>query len=82
MMGPLGARLTMANSTHTALGKTHHTVNPWHLATLIPEHKCKMVLDNWHSYHSLPLASEEDKALTTFITPWGRHRYRMAPQGL
>ena len=24
---------------------------------------------------------EEDRHLTTFITPWGRYRYRTAPQG-
>ena len=24
---------------------------------------------------------EEDRDLTTFITPWGRYRYRTAPQG-
>ena len=24
---------------------------------------------------------EEDRHLTTFITPWGRYRYRVAPQG-
>ena len=62
--------------------QTHHTVNPWQLATSIPEQKRKTVLDNWHGYHSLPLASEEDKALTTFVTPWGRYRYCTAPQGL
>ena len=62
--------------------QTHHTVNPWHLATSIPEQKRKTVLDNWHGYHSLPLASEEDRALTTFVTPWGRYRYCTAPQGL
>ena len=24
---------------------------------------------------------EEDRDKTTFITPWGRYRYRVAPQG-
>ena len=31
--------------------QTHHTVNPWHLATSIPEGKRKTVMDNWHGYH-------------------------------
>lgn len=26
-----------------------------------------------HGYHSLPLATEEGRALTTFITEWGRY---------
>ena len=39
-------------------------------------------MDNWHGYHSLPLATEADRNLTTFITPWGRFRYRTSPQGL
>ena len=30
--------------------------------------------------HSV-LLPEEDRHLTTFITPWGRYRYRTAPQG-
>ena len=30
-------------------------------------------------YHSVPLRAE-DRHQTTFITPWGRHRYCVAPQ--
>ena len=40
------------------------------------------VFENWHGYHSLAIASEEDKDLTTFITPFGRFRYLTALQGL
>ena len=25
--------------------------------------------------------AKEDRHLTTFITPWGRHQYKVAPQG-
>ena len=42
--------------------------------------KKKSVFDCWNGYHSVPLC-EEDKHLTTFITPWGRKRYKVAPQG-
>ena len=40
----------------------------------------KSVFDAWNGYHSVPLR-DIDKHLTTFITPWGRYRYRTAPQG-
>ena len=41
-----------------------------------------MVLDNWNSYHLVPLDSEQDKDVTTFITPWSWFRYAVAPMGL
>ena len=62
--------------------QTHHTRSPWLLASSVPAGVRKTVLDNWHGYHSLPLASDQDMDLTTFITPWGRFRYKTAPQGL
>ena len=40
------------------------------------------MLDNWNGYHSVALSSEQDKDVTTFITPWGRFRYLVAPMGL
>lgn len=61
--------------------QTHHTSSPWHLVSSIPEGKRKSTFDNWHGYHSLELASEEDRAATSFISPWGRYRYRTCPQG-
>ena len=36
--------------------------------------------DAWNGYHSVPIR-KEDCHLTTFITPWGRYRYKTAPQG-
>ena len=38
------------------------------------------LFDAWNGYHSVALC-KEDRALTTFITPWGRYRYMTAPQG-
>ena len=36
--------------------------------------------DAWNGFHSVPLRAE-DRNYTTFITPWGRYRYKVAPQG-
>ena len=60
--------------------QTHHTPTPFKLAEQIPQGTKKTVTDAWNGYHSVPLC-EDDKHLTTFITPWGRYRYRVAPQG-
>ena len=63
-----------------ATRETHHTQSPFHQARAVPPHTYKSVFDAWNGYHSIPLA-EEDRHLTTFITPWGRYRYCVAPQG-
>ena len=63
-----------------AARQTHHTESCWSLAASVPAGVKKSVLDAWHGYHSLPIA-EEDRPLTTFITPFGRYRYCTTPQG-
>ena len=40
----------------------------------------KTTFDAWNGYHSIAL-DPDDKHLTTFITPWGRFRYCVCPQG-
>ena len=60
--------------------ETHHTQSPFHQARSVPHGKLKTVFDAWNGYHSVPL-HPEDCHLTTFITPWGRYRYCVAPQG-
>jgi hypothetical protein len=60
--------------------ETHHTQSPFHQARSVPANKKKTVMDAWNGYHSVPLHAD-DRRLTTFITPWGRYRYRVAPQG-
>ena len=70
-MQPLNAHATR---------ETHHTQSPFHQARSVPPGTIKTVFDAWNGYHSVPLR-DEDKHLTTFITPWGRYRYRTAPQG-
>jgi len=54
--------------------------SPFHLARRLPKGTWKTVCDAWNGYHSVPLR-ESDRHLTTFITPFGRWRYKRAPQG-
>eukprot|EP00794_Sanderia_malayensis_P002522 gene2522-2915_t len=63
-----------------ATHETHHTQSPFHQARSVPHNKKKTVFDCWNGYHSVPL-HEDDRHLTTFISPWGRYRYNTAPQG-
>ena len=63
-----------------AVRETHHTPSPFHQARSVPKGTKKTVLDAWNGYHSVPIR-EEDRHLTTFITPWGRYRYKTTPQG-
>ena len=60
--------------------ETHHTMSPFHQATLFPANMKKPVTDARNGYHSVPI-HEEDRHYTTFITPWGRYRYTPLPQG-
>jgi len=63
-----------------ATRETHHTQSPFHQARKVPPRTYKSVFDAWNGYHSIDL-DEQDRHLTTFITPWGRYRYLVAPQG-
>ena len=69
----------MSPINKVCLRETHHVKPPFHQAKSIPSHSWKTVTDAWNGYHSVPLA-EEDRHYTTFITPFGRFWYRMAPQ--
>ena len=60
--------------------QTHHTETPWSLVSSVPPNQVKSVLDCFHGYHSVPIA-EEDRPYTTFLTPYGRYRYKSCPQG-
>ena len=60
--------------------ETHYTSSPFHQARTVPHGTKKTVLDAWNGYHSVPL-HPDDRHYTTFITPWGRYRYCVAPQG-
>ena len=60
--------------------ETHVSESPFVLARRVPGNTWKTVTDAWNGYHSVPLR-ESDRHLTTFITPYGRYRYKRAPQG-
>ena len=60
--------------------QTHHTVPPFKQARSIPPDTYRSVTDAWNGYHSVPVR-ECDRHLLTFITEFGRYRYRVAPQG-
>ena len=60
--------------------ETHATTPPFQQARLVPAKTWKSVTDAWSRFHSA-LIKEEDRHKTSFITEWGRYRYRVAPQG-
>ena len=65
-------------NTH-ATRETHLTQYPFHQARSVPSNTKKTIFDAWNGCHSVPIR-QEDRHYTTFITPWGRYRYRTAPQ--
>ena len=60
--------------------EAHASRSPFVLARSVPGGSFKSVFDAWNGYHSVPIR-EEDRHLTTFVTPWGLFRYKRAPQG-
>ena len=64
----------------SATRETYNTQIPFHQARSVPHGTKKTMCDAWNGYHAVPL-HPDDRQLTTFITPWGRYRYRSAPQG-
>ena len=60
--------------------ETHHVKPPFQQAKAVPPNTWKSVTYAWNGFHSVPIRPE-DRHYTTFITPWGRYRYKMAPQG-
>ena len=78
--GKLRRTVDMQVLNKHAVRETHHTQSPFHQATLVPAGTKKTITDAWNGYHSVPIR-EEDRHLTTFITPWGRYRYKTCPQG-
>ena len=58
----------------------HPTRNPYHLVREIPANTKKSTYDCWNGYQSVPI-HKDDKHKTTFITEFGRYRYKTSPQG-
>ena len=72
--------VNLTSVNEATLRETHHTPTPFNLVSDVPPGTKKSVLDAWNGYHSLPLA-EQARDATTFITEFGRYRYKRAPQG-
>ena len=62
-----------------AVRETHHTQSQFHKATLVHSGTKKTITFAWNGYHSVPIRKKVCH-LTTFITPWGRYRYKICPQ--
>jgi hypothetical protein len=60
--------------------QTHATEAPFLQANSISPRTWRTTMDAWNCYHSCPI-HEDDRHITIFLTPWGRFRYRMTPQG-
>ena len=60
--------------------ETHHTPSPFQLARSVPPNMKKTTCDAWNGYHGVRLVGQS-RPITTFITPWGRYWYLVAPQG-
>ena len=60
--------------------QTHSIESPFMQASQVPAGTWKTTVDAWEGYNSVPLR-ECDRHYTTFIMPWGRYRYCVAPQG-
>ena len=63
-----------------AVRQTHAGESPFQIVSEVPTNTFRTSLDAWNGYHSIPI-KESDRHVTTFITPWGRFRYRTTPQG-
>ena len=68
------------NLNKQCLRETHHCASPFQLASQVPSHTKKTVLDATDGYHAIEL-DEESRKLTTFLNIWGRWRYLRLPQG-
>ena len=60
--------------------QTHPVILPFQQAASVPPGTYKTCLDAWEGYHSIPI-EETDRYITTFVTPFGRFRYKVLPQG-
>ena len=60
--------------------QTHATEPPFRQVSSVPPHTWRFSSDAWNGYHSIPI-NINDRHVTTFLTPWGRMRYLVAPQG-
>lgn len=60
--------------------QTHATEPSFRKAMGVLANTWRWSSDTWNDYHSIPI-DIRDSHVTTFLTPWGRMRYKIAPQG-
>ena len=60
--------------------ETHQTPTPFDMVSSIPRHVYKTTADAHWGFHQVEL-EESSRKLTTFITPWGRYRFKRSPMG-
>ena len=55
-----------------SIPQCHPTAPPLQQASTVPKNTKKSTVDAWNGFHSVQIR-EEDRYLTTFLTPWGRY---------
>lgn len=76
-----GSNMTDQQQFHQVWARqTHVTEPPFRQAMSVPPHTWRFSSDAWNGYHSI-LLDKRDRHAITFLPPWGRLRYRVAPQG-
>ena len=55
---------------NAATRQTHPVELPFQQVSSVSSGMWKTCMDAWEGYHSIPI-TEEDRDVTTFITPWG-----------
>ena len=60
--------------------QTNPVKSPFHQAISVPPGTWRTCLDAWNGFHSIPL-EEDQRHLCTFVTEWGKYRYKSLPQG-
>lgn len=78
--GKVRRTVDLAALNNWCLRETHATEAPFFQVSRVKLDSWKTVMDAWNGYHAVEL-DESSRDLTTFITPWGKYRYRRAPQG-
>ena len=86
-MGVVGKRdgaprrvIDMRPLNKATIRQQHTMDSPFLQASRVDPNTWRTTLDAWSGYHSVPL-DKSSRHLTTFITPWGRYRYLVSPQG-
>ena len=72
--------IDMSSLNKATIRETHHVRPPYQQARSIPPNTWKTGFDAWNGFHGLRIALK-DVHKTTFITPWGKYRCLIAPQG-